>query len=33
MINDGLLDLIHARMEPGGEFRLGTDDPVYAAGR
>ena len=29
MINDGPLDLIHARMEPGGEFRLGTDDPVY----
>jgi tRNA (guanine-N7-)-methyltransferase len=29
MINLGPLDLIHARMEPGGEFRLGTDDPVY----
>jgi tRNA (guanine-N7-)-methyltransferase len=29
MINDGPLDLIRAKMEPGGEFRLGTDDPVY----
>ncbi len=29
MINDGPLDLIHAKMESGGEFRLGTDDPVY----
>jgi tRNA (guanine-N7-)-methyltransferase len=29
MINPGPLDLIHARMQPGGEFRLGTDDPVY----
>ena len=29
MINHGPLDLIAARMEPGGEFRFGTDDPVY----
>jgi len=29
MINDGPLDLIRAKMAPGGEFRLGTDDPVY----
>ncbi len=29
MINPGPLDLIAAKMEPGGEFRLGTDDPVY----
>ena len=29
MVNHGPLDLIAARLEPGGEFRLGTDDPVY----
>ena len=29
MVNHGPLDLIAARMEPGGEFRLGTDDPTY----
>ena len=29
MINHGPLDLIAAKMEPGGEFRLGTDDPTY----
>jgi len=29
MVNRGPLDLIASRMEPGGEFRLGTDDPVY----
>ena len=29
MVNPGPLDLIAAKMEPGGEFRLGTDDPVY----
>ena len=29
MVNHAPLDLIHAKMEPGGEFRLGTDDPVY----
>jgi tRNA (guanine-N7-)-methyltransferase len=29
MVNDGPLDLIAAKLEPGGEFRLGTDDPTY----
>jgi tRNA (guanine-N7-)-methyltransferase len=29
MINHGPLDLIAAKLERGGEFRLGTDDPVY----
>lgn len=29
MINHGPLDLIHAKLKPGGEFRLGTDDPTY----
>jgi tRNA (guanine-N7-)-methyltransferase len=29
MVNHGPLDLIAAKMEPGGEFRLGTDDPTY----
>src|SRR5918997_29843 len=29
MINPGPLDLIAAKMEPGGEFRLGTDDATY----
>ncbi len=29
MINPGPLDLIAAKLEKGGEFRLGTDDPVY----
>jgi tRNA (guanine-N7-)-methyltransferase len=29
MINHGPLDLIAAKLRPGGEFRLGTDDPVY----
>jgi tRNA (guanine-N7-)-methyltransferase len=29
MINPGPLDLIAAKLKPGGEFRLGTDDPVY----
>ncbi len=29
MINPGPLDLIAAKLAPGGEFRLGTDDPVY----
>jgi tRNA (guanine-N7-)-methyltransferase len=29
MVNDGPLDLIAAKLKPGGEFRLGTDDPVY----
>lgn len=29
MVNPGPLDLIAAKLEPGGELRLGTDDPVY----
>ena len=29
MINDGPLDLIAAKLKPGGEFRLATDDPTY----
>jgi tRNA (guanine-N7-)-methyltransferase len=29
MINPGPLDLIAAKLKPGGELRLGTDDPVY----
>lgn len=29
MVNDGPLDLIAAKLKPGGEFRLGTDDPIY----
>ena len=29
MVNPGPLDLIAAKLEPGGEFRLVTDDPVY----
>jgi tRNA (guanine-N7-)-methyltransferase len=29
MINPGPLDLIAAKLESGGEFRLCTDDPVY----
>jgi tRNA (guanine-N7-)-methyltransferase len=29
MINDGPLDLIAAKLKPGGEFRLATDDPIY----
>jgi tRNA (guanine-N7-)-methyltransferase len=29
MVNPGPLDLIAAKLRPGGEFRLGTDDPVY----
>ena len=31
MINDGPLDLIAAKLKPGGAFRLGTDDPTYCA--
>ncbi|HEX8642400.1 MAG TPA: tRNA (guanine(46)-N(7))-methyltransferase TrmB [Allosphingosinicella sp.] len=30
MVNDGPLDLIAAKLKPGGELRLGTDDPVYS---
>ena len=29
MVNHGPLDLIAAKLMPGGEFRLGTDDPTY----
>lgn len=29
MVNNGPLDLIAAKLRPGGEFRLGTDDPTY----
>ena len=29
MVNDGPLDLIAAKLKPGGEFRIATDHPVY----
>ena len=29
MVNDGPLNLFAAKLRPGGEFRLGTDDPTY----
>lgn len=29
MMNHGPLDLIARKLKPGGEFRLGTDDPTY----
>jgi tRNA (guanine-N7-)-methyltransferase len=29
MVNDGPLDLIAAKLKPGGEFRIATDDPTY----
>ena len=29
MMNDGPLALIAAKLKPGGEFRFGTDQPVY----
>jgi tRNA (guanine-N7-)-methyltransferase len=29
MMNHGPLDIIAAKLQPGGEFRLGTDDPTY----
>ena len=29
MANHGPLDAIAAKLKPGGEFRLGTDDPTY----
>ena len=28
-MNDGPLDLIAAKLKPGGEFRFGTDHPIY----
>ncbi len=29
MMNDGPVDMIAAKMKPGGEFRFGTDHPIY----
>jgi tRNA (guanine-N7-)-methyltransferase len=29
MVNHGPLDILAAKLRPGGEFRLGTDDPTY----
>ena len=29
MMNNGPLDVIAAKLKPGAEFRLGTDDPTY----
>lgn len=29
MMNQGPLDLIAAKLKPGGEFRVATDDPTY----
>src|SRR6476646_1118831 len=29
MANDGPIDLFAAKLKPGGEFRLATDDPTY----
>ena len=29
MMNHGPLDMIAAKLKPGGEFRLGTDHPIY----
>ncbi len=29
MVNDGPLALIAAKLKPGGEFRVATDDPTY----
>jgi tRNA (guanine-N7-)-methyltransferase len=31
MMNDGPVELIHAKLKPGGEFRFGTDHAVYVA--
>jgi len=28
-VNPGPMNLVAAKLKPGGEFRLGTDDPVY----
>lgn len=28
-VNPGPIDLVADKLKPGGEFRLGTDDPVY----
>jgi tRNA (guanine-N7-)-methyltransferase len=29
MMNDGPVELIAAKLKPGGELRFGTDHPVY----
>ena len=29
MMNDGPIDLISAKLKPGGEFRFATDHPIY----
>lgn len=29
MVNDGPLELFAAKLKPGGEFRFGTDHPIY----
>ena len=29
MMNDGPVDMLAAKLRPGGEFRFGTDHPVY----
>lgn len=29
MMNDGPINLIAAKLKPGGEFRFGTDHPIY----
>ena len=29
MVNDGPVDLFAAKLKPGGEFRLATDDPTF----
>jgi tRNA (guanine-N7-)-methyltransferase len=31
MMNKGPVDLIAAKLKPGGEFRFGTDHPIYVA--
>jgi tRNA (guanine-N7-)-methyltransferase len=31
MMNDGPIELIASKLKPGGEFRFGTDHPVYVA--
>ena len=29
MVNDGPINMIAAKLKPGGEFRFGTDHPIY----
>jgi len=31
MVNDRPIELFEAKLRPGGEFRLATDDPTYLA--